>query len=181
RRRKWAFFVAHAAQALAQCLEVIKPRLVNFGMMAAQDDPVLVIAEDAALELAGYGHEYLSASAEHPPRPKDLVRRPYSGLRLALRLAYLDHLMASAPMVRTVRGAALCCHEQPPHSNDESTFGVIGKLGWSGHITMRAHRRGHEREQTACEANGICEVTRTMLAFIHDRPEQKHGRECRQG
>src|SRR5262245_44774564 len=131
--------------------------------------------------LQGMDMNTLLAPPNTPPRPKDLVRRPYSRLRLALSLAYLDHLIASAPMVRTAPGAALCCHEQPPHSNDESTFDVIGKLGWSGPITMRAHWRGHGREQTACEANGICEVTRTMLAFIHDRPEQKHGRECRQG
>src|SRR5262245_34069522 len=55
--RQCALFVAHVAQALAQCLELIKPGLINFGMMTAQDDPVLVVAEDAALELAGYGHE----------------------------------------------------------------------------------------------------------------------------
>src|SRR5262249_47962661 len=58
--RQRALFVAHVAQALAQCLEVIQPGLVNFGMMTAQDDPVLVMAEDAALELAGYGHELFS-------------------------------------------------------------------------------------------------------------------------
>src|SRR5262249_22176394 len=57
RARQCALFVAHVAQALAQCLEVIEPSLINFGMMTAQDHPVFVIAEDAAFELAGDGHE----------------------------------------------------------------------------------------------------------------------------
>src|SRR5262249_21865245 len=58
--RQCALFIAHVAKALAQCLEVIKSGLINFRMMTAQDEPVLVIAEDAALELAGYGHELSS-------------------------------------------------------------------------------------------------------------------------
>jgi hypothetical protein len=59
-----ALFVAHVAQALTQSLELIDPGLVNLGMMAAQDHLVLVIAEDAALELAGYGHELPSWLAD---------------------------------------------------------------------------------------------------------------------
>src|SRR5262249_29979123 len=43
--RQCALLVAHVAQALAQCLEVIEPGLIDFGMMTAQDGPVLVIAE----------------------------------------------------------------------------------------------------------------------------------------
>ena len=54
--RQCAFFVAHITQALPQSLEVIKSAVVNFRMMAAQDDAVLVMVKDAALELAGYGH-----------------------------------------------------------------------------------------------------------------------------
>jgi hypothetical protein len=48
--------VAHVAQALAQCLEIVEPGLVNFRVVAAQDDGVLIVAEDAAFKLAGYGH-----------------------------------------------------------------------------------------------------------------------------
>src|SRR5262249_20075576 len=55
--RQCALLVAHLAQALAQSLEVIKPGLVDFRMMSAQDDAVLVIGQHAAFELAGYGHE----------------------------------------------------------------------------------------------------------------------------
>jgi len=57
RVRQCVFLVAHIAQALPQSPEVIEPGLINFGMMTAQNDLVLVMAEDAALELAGYGHE----------------------------------------------------------------------------------------------------------------------------
>jgi hypothetical protein len=40
-------------------------------MVTAQHDHVLVIAEDAALELAGYGHDYSPGSVEQMLR--DLV------------------------------------------------------------------------------------------------------------
>src|SRR5262249_23784098 len=45
-----------SAQTLAQRLEVIRRSVIDFGMMTAQDDLMLVIAENAALEFAGYGH-----------------------------------------------------------------------------------------------------------------------------
>jgi hypothetical protein len=79
--RQCTLFVAHVAQALAQSLEVIKPSLINFGMMAAQDDPVLVKAEDPALELAGYGHEMSSwrrRTAASRPRVAALIRAAVS-------------------------------------------------------------------------------------------------------
>jgi hypothetical protein len=47
---------AHIAQPLAQRLEVIEPDIIDFGMVSAQDDLVLLVAENAALEFAGYGH-----------------------------------------------------------------------------------------------------------------------------
>src|SRR5262245_26373039 len=53
-----ALLVSHVAQALAQRLEVIKPGVINFGMMTTQDDLVLVVAEDTALEFARYRHEF---------------------------------------------------------------------------------------------------------------------------
>src|SRR5215471_1000306 len=74
--RHCALFVAHLAQALAQSLEVIKPSLINLGMMTAQDDGVLFIAEDAALELAGYGHalpSWLRRTAALRPRVAALL------------------------------------------------------------------------------------------------------------
>src|SRR5262249_50961355 len=48
--------IAHLAQTLAQRPEVIKRSVIDFGMVTAQDDLMLVIAENAALEFAGYGH-----------------------------------------------------------------------------------------------------------------------------
>ena len=37
---------------------VIKPGIIDFGMVTAQDDLIFVLAEDAAFELAGYGLGY---------------------------------------------------------------------------------------------------------------------------
>ena len=53
--RQRAFLIAHIAQTLAQRLKVIKPGIVDFGMVTAQDDFMLIVAENAALEFAGYG------------------------------------------------------------------------------------------------------------------------------
>jgi hypothetical protein len=54
--------IAHIAQTLAQRLEVIEPGVIDFGMVTAQDDLMLVVAETAALEFTGYGHgEFLIA------------------------------------------------------------------------------------------------------------------------
>src|SRR5215510_7791758 len=54
--RQGTLLIAHLAQTLAQRPEVVERSLVDFGMMTAQDDLMLVIAENAALEFAGYGH-----------------------------------------------------------------------------------------------------------------------------
>src|SRR5262245_56888323 len=54
--RKGALLIAHLAQTLAQRPEVIKRSVIDFGMVTAQGDLMLVIAENAALEFAGYGH-----------------------------------------------------------------------------------------------------------------------------
>src|SRR5262249_5502425 len=54
--RQGALLVAHLAQTLAQRSQVIKRSVIDFGMVTAQDDLMLVIAENAALEFAGYGH-----------------------------------------------------------------------------------------------------------------------------
>src|SRR5262249_37286939 len=55
--RQRSFLVAHIAQTLAQRLEVIEASVIDFGMMTAQDDLMLVVAENAPLELARDGHE----------------------------------------------------------------------------------------------------------------------------
>src|SRR6516162_8800262 len=55
--RQGSLLIAHLAQTLAQHLEVIKRGIIDFGMVTAQDDFMLVIAENAALEFAGYGHD----------------------------------------------------------------------------------------------------------------------------
>jgi len=54
--RQRTLFVAHVAQALTQRLEIIKRGVIDLRMMTAQNQLVLVVAEDAALEFAGYGH-----------------------------------------------------------------------------------------------------------------------------
>src|SRR5215467_12072785 len=54
--RQGALLVAHLAQTLAQRAQVIKRSVIDFGVVTAQDDLMLVIAENAALEFAGYGH-----------------------------------------------------------------------------------------------------------------------------
>src|SRR5215510_13673937 len=54
--RECAFLIAHLAQTLTQRLEVIKRGVIDFRMVTAQDDLMLVVAENAALEFAGYGH-----------------------------------------------------------------------------------------------------------------------------
>src|SRR5262249_35665833 len=50
------FLVAHIAQPLAQRLEVIKTGIIDSGVVTAQDDLMLIVAENAAFEFAGYGH-----------------------------------------------------------------------------------------------------------------------------
>src|SRR6516225_4247319 len=54
--RQGALLIAHPAQTLTQRLEVIKRGVIDFRMVTAQDDLMLVVAENAALEFAGYGH-----------------------------------------------------------------------------------------------------------------------------
>src|SRR5262245_20060719 len=56
RASQGALLVAHGTQALAQRLEVIKPDVVNVGMVTAQDDVTLVVIENALLGLARYRH-----------------------------------------------------------------------------------------------------------------------------
>src|SRR5262249_20802531 len=54
--RQSTLLVAHVAQALAQFLEVAERRIVNQGMVTAQEHFMLVMAENATLEFAGNGH-----------------------------------------------------------------------------------------------------------------------------
>src|SRR5262245_60424817 len=54
--RQSPFLVAHIAQPLAQRLEVIKTGIIDSGVVTAQDDLMLIVAENAAFEFAGYGH-----------------------------------------------------------------------------------------------------------------------------
>src|SRR5262249_60835862 len=54
--RQSSFLVAHIAQPLPQRLEVIKTGIIDSGVMTAQDDLMLLVAENAAFEFAGYGH-----------------------------------------------------------------------------------------------------------------------------
>src|SRR5262249_4829216 len=56
RARQGALLIAHLAQTLAQRLEIIKRGVIDFRMVTPQDDLMLVIAENAALEFTGYGH-----------------------------------------------------------------------------------------------------------------------------
>jgi hypothetical protein len=56
--RQRPFLVAHIAQPLAQRFEVVKLGIIDFGMVTAQDDLMLFVAENAAFEFAGYGHDY---------------------------------------------------------------------------------------------------------------------------
>ena len=64
--RECPFLVAHVAQALAQRLKVIKLGIIDFGMVTAQDDLMLIVAENAAFEFAGYGHDYPRLSFDTP-------------------------------------------------------------------------------------------------------------------
>ena len=48
--RQGPLLIAHLAQTLAQCLEIIKRGVIDFRMVTAQDHLMLVIAENAALE-----------------------------------------------------------------------------------------------------------------------------------
>src|SRR5262249_45731284 len=54
--RERTFLIPHIAQTLAQRLELIEPDIIDFGMVTAQNDLMLVVAENAAFELAWYGH-----------------------------------------------------------------------------------------------------------------------------
>ena len=54
--RQRAFLIAHIAQTPAQRLKVIKPDIVDFGMVTAQDDFMLIVTENVTLEFARYGH-----------------------------------------------------------------------------------------------------------------------------
>ena len=54
--RQGTRLIAHLTQALAQLPELIKGRVIDFGMVTAQDDLILVITENATLEFARYGH-----------------------------------------------------------------------------------------------------------------------------
>src|SRR5260370_1697541 len=58
--------IAHIAQMLAQRLEVIEPGVIDFGMVTPRDDLMLVVAENAALELSGYGHAVPLATSSPP-------------------------------------------------------------------------------------------------------------------
>src|SRR5215831_5456845 len=50
--RQSPLLVAHIAQPLAQRLEIIEPDIIDSGMMTAQDDLMLIVAENAAFEFA---------------------------------------------------------------------------------------------------------------------------------
>src|SRR4029078_7921665 len=56
RAREGALLATHVPQTATQPFEFIEHAVVNSGMMAAQDDLMLLMAEDAALKFAGYGH-----------------------------------------------------------------------------------------------------------------------------
>jgi hypothetical protein len=54
--RQRAFLIAHITQKLSQRLKVIRSGIVDFAMVTAHDEFMFIVAEYAALELAGYGH-----------------------------------------------------------------------------------------------------------------------------
>ena len=56
--RQGALLIAHLAQTLTQRPEVIRRSVIDFGMVTAQDDLMLIVAENVAFEFAGYGHDY---------------------------------------------------------------------------------------------------------------------------
>ena len=56
RARQSPFLVVHIAQPSAELLEVIKTGIIASGVVTAQDYLMLIVAENAAFEFAGYGH-----------------------------------------------------------------------------------------------------------------------------
>jgi len=93
--RQSTLLIAHLAQTLAQRLEVIRRSVIDFGMMTAQDDLMLVIAENAALEFAGYGHggPLVSCAAAnedwyygHPPYQYSGERALVAGCAMAVNV-----------------------------------------------------------------------------------------------
>jgi hypothetical protein len=54
--RQRAFFIAHITQTLSQCLKIVGAGIVDFGMVTSRDQFVFIVAENAALKFAGYGH-----------------------------------------------------------------------------------------------------------------------------
>jgi YD repeat-containing protein len=61
--RQRAFLIAHTAQTPLQRLKVISSGIVDFGMVATHDEFMFIVAENAALEFAGYGHVNLNLYA----------------------------------------------------------------------------------------------------------------------
>src|SRR5262245_33991014 len=59
--------IAHIAKTLTQGLQVVEPDVIDPGMVTPQDELVLVMAENAALELARYGHGNLQVFRRHMP------------------------------------------------------------------------------------------------------------------
>src|SRR5215510_4663849 len=93
--RQGALLITHLAQTLAQRLEVIKRSVIDFRMVTAQDDLMLVIAENAALEFAGYGHggPLVSCAAAnedwyygHPPYQYSGERALVAGCAMAVNV-----------------------------------------------------------------------------------------------
>jgi hypothetical protein len=54
--RERAFLIAHVTETLSQRLKVVRSGIVDFGMVTAHDEFMFIVAENAALEFAGYGH-----------------------------------------------------------------------------------------------------------------------------
>src|SRR5262245_47298319 len=79
-----ALLIAHLAQTLARRLEVIKRGFIDFGMVTAQDDLMLVIAENAALEFTRYGHggPLVSCAAANEDWYYDVSPYQYGGERV---------------------------------------------------------------------------------------------------
>src|ERR1700739_1178244 len=78
--RQRAFLIAHITQTLLQRLKVIRSGIVDFGMVATHDEFMFIVAENAALEFAGYGHrqpQFIRGRGELLRRDQVLRSRPH--------------------------------------------------------------------------------------------------------
>ena len=74
--RQRAFLIAHITQTLSQRLKVIMSGIVDFGMVTAHDEFMFIVAENATLEFARYGHSQPQSwwsGRALAPRPRSIL------------------------------------------------------------------------------------------------------------